>query len=106
MVFLLEPLANLGSMHSRCRGRSSGLRGWRGRTSGLGFCGCLGRLCRRFGFRNPAKMLSGQLGMIEIERARMGLFLRHANLGEKIDQHLGFNLKFSRQFVDTDLIGI
>ena len=84
----------------------SGLRGWRGRTSGLGFCGCLRRLRRRFGFRKPAKMLSRQLGMIEIERAGMGLFLRHADLGQKIDQHLGFDLKFSRQFVDTDLIGI
>jgi hypothetical protein len=51
-------------------------------------------------------MLAGQLSMLDIERARMRLFLRHANLGEKIDQHLGFNLKFSRQFVDTDLIGI
>ncbi len=36
----------------------------------------------------------------------MGLFLRDADLGQKVDQHLGFNLKLSRQFVDTDLIGI
>jgi hypothetical protein len=34
------------------------------------------------------------------------LFLCDADLREKIDQHLGFDLEFSRQFVDTDLIGI
>jgi hypothetical protein len=34
------------------------------------------------------------------------LFLCDANLGEKIDQHLGFDLELSRQFVDPDLIGI
>jgi hypothetical protein len=51
-------------------------------------------------------MFSGQLGMLDIERAGMCLFLRDADLREKIDQHLGLDLKLSRQFVDTDLIGI
>jgi hypothetical protein len=36
----------------------------------------------------------------------MGLFLGDADLRQKVDQHLGLDLKFSRQFVDTDLIGI
>ena len=44
--------------------------------------------------------------MLEIERARVRLFLRDADLGKIIDQHLGLDFKFSRQFVDTDLIGI
>ncbi|HEV2445018.1 MAG TPA: hypothetical protein VGS58_03820 [Candidatus Sulfopaludibacter sp.] len=44
--------------------------------------------------------------MLEIERAGVRLLLRDANLREELDQHLGFDLKFSRQFVDTDLIGI
>jgi hypothetical protein len=93
-------------MHRGRSGRSGGLRGYRGRPNGLSLCGCFGRLRRRFRVRKLAKMLSGQLGMLEIERARMGLFLRDANLREKFDQDLGLDLKFSRQFVDTDLIGI
>ncbi len=36
----------------------------------------------------------------------MCLFLRDTNLGEKVDQHLGLDLKLSRQFVDANLIGI
>jgi hypothetical protein len=51
-------------------------------------------------------MFSGQLGMLDIERARMRLFLRDADLWEKIDQHLGLDLKLPRQFVDANLIGI
>ncbi len=51
-------------------------------------------------------MLSGQLSVLDVERTRVRLFIGDADLGEKLDQHLGFDLKFSRQFVDTDLIGI
>jgi hypothetical protein len=36
----------------------------------------------------------------------MSLFLGDADLGEKVDEYLGLDLKLSRQFVDTDLIGI
>jgi hypothetical protein len=88
------------------RRRSSGLRRRRDRPRWFGFCGGFGRLRYRFRVGNLAKMLAGQLGMLDVERTRMRLFLRDANLREKIDQHLGLNLKFSRQFVDTDLIGI
>jgi hypothetical protein len=44
--------------------------------------------------------------MLDIKRAGMRLLLRDANLGEKIDQHLGLDFKLSRQFVDTNLVGI
>jgi hypothetical protein len=36
----------------------------------------------------------------------MGLFLGDADLREKIDQHLGFDLELPRQLVNTYLIGI
>lgn len=51
-------------------------------------------------------MLSGQLSVLEVERTRVRLLLGDADLREKLDQHLGFDFEFSRQFVDTDLIGI
>lgn len=88
---------------SNGRGRLRWRRDWPGR---LGLDCYFGRLCRRFRVRKLAKMFSGQLGMLDIERAGMCLFLRDADLREKIDQHLGLDLKLSRQFVDTDLIGI
>jgi hypothetical protein len=49
-------------------------------------------------------MLARELSMLDIDRTRVRLFLHDADLGQVIDQHLGLDLKFSRQFVDSDLI--
>jgi hypothetical protein len=49
-------------------------------------------------------MLAGQLGMFDIDRARVRLFFGDADLGQIIDQHLGFDLELSRQFINPDLI--
>jgi hypothetical protein len=49
-------------------------------------------------------MLADQLGMFDIDRARMGLFFGDADLGQIIDQHLGLDLELSSQFINPDLI--
>jgi len=49
-------------------------------------------------------MLAGQLGVFDIDRTRVCLFLRDADLGQIVDQHLGLDFQFSRQFVNSDLI--
>ena len=51
------------------------------------------------------KMLAHQLGVLDIDRARMRLLLGDADLRQVVDQHLGLDLEFPRQFVDADLIG-
>jgi hypothetical protein len=49
-------------------------------------------------------MLSDQLRVIDIDRTRMRLLFRDADLGQKIDQHLGFDFEFASQFVNSNLI--
>jgi hypothetical protein len=51
-------------------------------------------------------MLPRQLGVIQIERTRVRLLVRDADLRQEIDQHLGLDLEFPGQLVDADLIGI
>jgi hypothetical protein len=49
-------------------------------------------------------MLSHQLGMLDINRARMRLLFGDANFREKLDQHLCFDLEFPGKLVDSNLI--
>jgi hypothetical protein len=51
-------------------------------------------------------MLAHQLGMLQVNRAGVRLFFRDADLRQELDQDLGLDLQFARQFIDTDLIGI
>jgi hypothetical protein len=41
--------------------------------------------CGRFLGRQPKKMLADQFGVIEVERARVRLLLRDADLRQKVD---------------------
>jgi hypothetical protein len=50
-------------------------------------------------------MFSYELGVVEVERTRVGLFFSDANLREIVDQNLGFDLEFPRQLVNSNLIG-
>jgi hypothetical protein len=51
------------------------------------------------------EMLPRQLGVLDIERARVRLLVLDADLRQVVDQHLGLDLEFPRQFIDTNLIG-
>lgn len=51
-------------------------------------------------------MLAHQLGVLQVNRARVRLFFRDADFRQELDQDLGLDLQFARQFIDTDLIGI
>jgi hypothetical protein len=51
-------------------------------------------------------MLPHLLGMMQIERTRVGLLVRDADLRQEIDQHLGLDLEFPCQLIDADLIGV
>jgi hypothetical protein len=51
-------------------------------------------------------MLSHQLGVWQIDRARVSFFLGHADFRQKLDQDLGLDLELSRQLIDADLIGV
>jgi hypothetical protein len=53
-----------------------------------------------------AEVLPHELGFIEIERTRVGLFLGDADFRQKVDQDLGLDLEFAGQLVNADLIGI
>jgi hypothetical protein len=44
--------------------------------------------------------------VLHIDRARVRLFFSDADLGQVVDQHLRFDLKFPREFVDPDLISV
>jgi hypothetical protein len=51
-------------------------------------------------------MLPRQFGMLDIERTRVRLLFLDADLRQVVDQYLGLDLEFTRQLVNTDLIGI
>jgi hypothetical protein len=51
-------------------------------------------------------VLARELGVFHVDRARVRLFLRDADLGQVVDQHLCLDLKFPREFVNSDLIGV
>jgi len=52
------------------------------------------------------EMLPDLFGVLDIKRTRMRLLVVDADLGQVVDQHLGLDLEFSRQFVDANLIGL
>jgi hypothetical protein len=51
-------------------------------------------------------MLAHQFGVLEIERTGMRFLLGNADLGQILDQDFGLDLKLSREFIDSDLIGV
>ena len=53
--------------------------------------------------RTPSEPFSHQDGDLIVDRARVRLLLRHAELGEQVENHLRLNLKLPRQLVDTGL---
>lgn len=98
---------------SSCRGpRCSRLGCRRGngarRRPGLQSLGLrfLIRLGSSFGCGEAQEMLPHQLGMVQIERARVCLLVVDTNLRQIIDQDFGLDLKFSGQLVNADLIWI
>ena len=51
-------------------------------------------------------MFPRKLSLVEIERARVSLLFGDSDFRQEINQHLGFNLEFTRQFVNSNLIRI
>jgi hypothetical protein len=51
-------------------------------------------------------MLPHKFGVVQVERARVRLLFRDADLRQVIDQDLGLDLEFSGQLVDADLVWI
>jgi hypothetical protein len=51
-------------------------------------------------------MFPRQLGVFDINRARVRLLLFDADLRQVVDQYLGLDLEFPRQLVQPDLFGI
>jgi hypothetical protein len=80
------------------------LSGSRCRTRGLGLCGRLRGFGCFFLRSQIAKMFPRQFGVFDIERARVRLFIFDADLRQEVDEHLGLDLEFPRQLVDTNLI--
>jgi len=52
------------------------------------------------------EVLAREFRVLYIDRTRVRLFFGDADLGQIVDQHLRFDLKFPREFVDPDLIGV
>ena len=50
-------------------------------------------------------MFPDELSVLQIERTRVRLLFCDADFWQVVDQHLGFDLELSRQFVDANLIG-
>lgn len=51
-------------------------------------------------------MLAHELGVLEVERARVRFLLGDSDPGQVLDQNFCFDFKFSRQLVDSDLIRV
>jgi hypothetical protein len=51
-------------------------------------------------------MLSRQLGVLDINRTRVRLLFLDADLRQVVDQHLGLDLEFPGQLIQSDLFGI
>ena len=51
-------------------------------------------------------MFPGQFGVLDVQGTRVRLLFLNADLGKVIDQHLGLDLEFPRQLVDTNLIDL
>ncbi len=68
--------------------------------------GFLRRLRGRFLLSQRVEVLAHEFGMIEVERARVRLLLRDANLREVLDQDFGLDLEFPGQLINPDLVRI
>jgi hypothetical protein len=107
-----------GRWLQRCRGRGrSGRRLSRRRCSNSRFRGSYGR-ARRLALRcnfcglgcrvrggEIVEMFPRQFGVLDIERARVRFLILDADLRQVVDQHLGLDLEFPCQLIDTNLIG-
>ncbi|HKV03838.1 MAG TPA: hypothetical protein VJO53_01895 [Candidatus Acidoferrales bacterium] len=51
-------------------------------------------------------MLPRTFGVFDINRARVRFLFLDADFGQVVDQHLGLDLEFPGQLVDSNLIGI
>jgi len=91
----------------RCRDRRCGSRR---ACSGFGLRGLrlslLLRLGDRFCRRESLEMLPHKFRVVQVERARVRLLVRDADLWQVIKQDFGLDFEFSGQLVDADLIWI
>lgn len=88
------------------RGRTRGCRRRRPlrHSSGPRCCrGPITRLRCYFRIGNRAEVLSHQVRMIVIQRARVSLLLGDSDLGKVLNQNLSLDLKLPRKFVDSNL---
>jgi hypothetical protein len=89
------------------RRRHSGLRGRWNRARSLRLGGRRFRsFRRRFLSGEIVEMFSREFRVIEIQRTGVRLFLRDADLRQEVDQHLGLDLEFPGQFVNSNLVRI
>jgi hypothetical protein len=51
-------------------------------------------------------MLACEFRMLDVDRARVRFLFCNADLRQVVDQHLRLDLKFPREFVDSDLISV
>jgi hypothetical protein len=58
-----------------------------------------------FGGGEILEMLADQYRVLDVDGAGVRLLFGDANLGQIVDQHLGLDFKFTRQFVNSDLVG-
>jgi hypothetical protein len=86
------------SYHGRLQARCLGGCVFRG-LFGHGFL-----LGRGFLFSSVPEVLAHSLGCVDVDRTRMRFFLGNAGLRQIINNCLGLDLEFARQFVDADLI--
>ena len=65
-----------------------------------------GRFCLRFGFRDSLNFSPDLLRNVNRNRARMRLFLRDTETGQKVNDRLGLHFQFACQLVDSDLVRV
>jgi hypothetical protein len=93
-----------GRARSGCRRRRSGRGGrWNSRRFLWRVLCCL---CCSFLVRQLPEMLAHEFGVLDIERTRVRLLLRDADLRQVLDQHLGLDFKLASELVNSNLVGI
>jgi len=84
--------------------RTGWSRRWRGPNGQPGLwrklCGFGGSFSRS----ELLEMLAHQFSVLDVDRARVRLFLCDADLGQIINQHLGLDFQLAGQFINSDLI--
>jgi hypothetical protein len=89
-----------GRFRRRCSRSRYGPRGFRFRRRNLG------RFRGNFRRCQTEEVFPRQLGVLDINRARVRLLFLDADLRQVVNQHLGLDLEFPRQLVQPDLFGI